>query len=61
MNTELRGKAKNDFEKHFFELMTNSVLKKTMENLRKNRDIKIVTTKGRRNLLSSEPNYHATK
>ena len=32
-----------------------------MENLRKNRGIKLVTTEGRRNYLVSEPNYHTAK
>ena len=61
MNTELRKQAKNDFEKDFFKLMNNSVLGNTMENVRKHRDIKIVTTDKRRNQLVSEPNYHTTK
>ena len=33
----------------------------TMENVRKHRDIELVTTKRRRNYLVSEPNYHTTK
>ena len=41
--------------------MNNSVFGKTMENVRKHRDIKLVTTDKRRNQLVSEPNYHATK
>ena len=61
MNTKLRTEAKNDFEKDFFKLMTNSVFGKTMENVRNHRDIKLVTTNERRNKLVSEPNYHTTK
>ena len=61
MNTNLRKQAKNDFEKDFFKLMNNSVFRKTMENVRNHRDIKIVTTDKRRSILASEPNYHSTK
>ena len=58
MNTELRKEAKNDFEKDLFKLMNNSVFGKTMENIRKHRDIKLVTTEKKRSKLVSEPNYH---
>ena len=58
MNTELRKVAKNDFKKDFFKLMNNSVFGKAMENIKKNRDIKLVTTNKRRSKLVSEPNYH---
>ena len=61
MNTELRKKVKNDFEKDFFKLMNNAVFGKAMENVRKHRDIKLVTTDKRRNQLVTEPNYHAIK
>ena len=58
MNTELRKLAKNDFEKDLFKLMNYSVFGKTMENIRKHRDIKLVTTDKKRSKLVSEPNYH---
>ena len=58
MHTELRKLAKNDFKKDLFKLMNNSVFGKTMENIRKHRDIKLVTTDKKRSKLVSEPNYH---
>ena len=61
MKTELRKKAKNDFEKDFIKLMNNAVFGKTMKNVRKHRDIKLVTTDKRRNQLASEPNYYTVK
>ena len=60
MNTDLRKQAKNDFEKDFFKLMNNSVFGKTMENVRNQRDIKIVTMDKRRSIFASKPNYHST-
>ena len=58
MGTILRLEAKNDFEKDFCKLINNAVFGKTMENIRKHRDIKLVATNRRRNYLVSEPNYH---
>ena len=60
MNPKER-KAKNEFEKDFFKPMNNSVFGKTMENVRKHRDNKLVTTDEKRSKLVSEPNYHTTK
>ena len=56
MNTELRQKAKNNFQKDFFKLINNAVFGKAMENV----DIKLVTTERRRNYLVPEPNYYIT-
>ena len=61
MNTDLTKRAKTDFEKVFFKLMNNSVFGKTMENVRKHRDIQLVTTERRWNYLLSVPNYHTKK
>ena len=61
MNTQLRMKAKSDFEKDIFKLLNNAVFGKTLENVRKHRDIKLVTTEVRTTYLMSEPNYHAVK
>ena len=58
MNTELSKAAKNDFEKDLLKLRNNSVFGKKMENIRKHRDIKLVTTDKKRSKLVSEPNYH---
>ena len=56
MNTKLRKKVKTNFEKDFFKLMNNAVFWKTMKNVRKHRNVKLVTTETRRNYLVSEPN-----
>ena len=61
MNTKLSKEPKSEFEKEFCKLINNCVFGKTMENLRKHRDIKLVTTEEKRIKLVSEPNYHTTK
>ena len=59
MNTNLR--TKNEFGKDFFKFMNNAVFRKTMENVKKHRDIKLLSSKTRRNYLVSGPNYYTTK
>ena len=60
MNTKLRQKARNNFEKDFFKLMNDAAFGESMEIKRKFRDIKLVKTERRRNYLVLEPNYHTT-
>ena len=60
MNSKLGNKAKDDFVKEFCKLMNNSVFGKTMGNIQKHRDIKLVATERRQNYLVLEPNYYTT-
>ena len=61
MDIDLIKKPKNDFQKDFFKLIKNAVFRKVMENVRKHRDIRLVTTERGRNDLVSEPNYYTAK
>ena len=56
-----KKKEKNWFHEFFFKLIINAGFGKTIENIRKHRDIKFVTTERRRDYLVSETNYHTTK
>ena len=57
LNTNLRAKAQNDFEKDFFKLINNSVFGKTMENIRNRVDIRLVTREYQAKRLTCKPNY----
>ena len=62
INTKLKIKAKNDFEKDFFKLINTSIFeKKTMENVRIKRAIRLVTTDKKRSKLASDSDYNRTK
>ena len=56
-DTQLRMAATNNFEKDFFKLMNNSVFGKTMENIRKHRNIKLVTTEEKYLHTVMHPNF----
>lgn len=63
MNTEHRKQAKSDFEKNLYKLMNNSVFGKTMENVRKRVDVKLVrgNEDARLRKLIAKPSYHDRK
>ena len=58
MNTGLRTKDKNNFEKDFFKLMNNAVFGKTMENIRKRVDVKLVNDREKARKLVAKPNFN---
>ena len=60
-NTNLRAKAKNNFEKDFYKLMNNSVFGKTMENIRNRVDVKLVNTEEKLRKLVAKPNFKGRK
>ena len=57
MNTKLRTKANNNFEKEFYKLMNNSIFGKTMENIRNRVNIKLVNDIDRAKKLTAKPNF----
>ena len=61
MNTQLRTKAKNNFEKDFYKLMNNSVFGKTMENIRNRVDVKLVNNVKKVKKLAAKPNFKFPK
>ena len=60
-NTQKRTNAKNSFEKDFFKLMNNSVFGKTMENIRKRVNVKLVTDEKQLLKWASKPTYISSK
>ena len=56
-NTKLRIESKNSFEKDFFKLMNNAIFGKTIENIRKRQNIKIIDNVKKAKKLSSQPNF----
>ncbi|KAE9529175.1 hypothetical protein AGLY_011971 [Aphis glycines] len=56
-NTDLRSKAKNEFEKDYFKLMNNSVYARTMMNVRNHVDIRLCSNEAKLEKLIVKPNF----
>ena len=60
LSTQLRANAKNEFEKDFYKLLNNSVFGKTMENIRKRVNVRLITNEMSAKKLVAKPNYERT-
>ena len=58
LNTRLRTSEKNEFEKEFFKLMNNSVFGKTMENIRNQKDVKLLASQEKYAKYVMKPNFN---